>query len=87
MAAATAIQTTKIAEAAVIMVAEFIVAVPSSEAELSYDVALLSEAEPDTEEPTLLTIAAAGGAANPLTARSAARASGKMPDAPARELS
>jgi hypothetical protein len=35
MAAATAILTTKIAEAAVIMVAEFIVAVPSSEAEPS----------------------------------------------------
>jgi hypothetical protein len=33
--AATAIPTTKIAEAAVIMVAEFIVAAPSLEAELS----------------------------------------------------
>src|SRR5438876_3765196 len=62
--AATAILTTKIAEAAVIIVAEFIVAVPSSEAEPSSEVALLSEAEQDIEEPTLLTIAPAGAVAN-----------------------
>ncbi len=62
--AATAILTTKIAEAAVIIVAEFIVVVPSSEAEPSYEVALLSEAEQDIEEPTLLTIVPADAVGN-----------------------
>jgi hypothetical protein len=56
--AATAILTTRIAEAAVIIAAEFIVAVPSSE------VALSSGAAQDIEGPTLLTIVPSGAVAN-----------------------
>ena len=62
--AVPAIPTTKIAEAAVIIVAEFIVAAPSSGAEPSSDVALLSAA--DIEEPMLGTIGAADAGADPL---------------------
>ena len=58
-----AIPTMEIAGEAVIIVAEFTVAAPSSGAEPSSDVALLSAA--DIEEPMLGTIGAADAGADP----------------------